>query len=101
MTNAHQSAGEPADRHGEQGNATSGGIGEMCFRDAWAALQTSVEHLQRDDLDIEDMSATYGRAMALADRCAGILAQVQHQVAEIDPELSPMAHEEATDGSDC
>lgn len=101
MTNTHQSAGQPADHHGEQGNGTSGGIGEMCFRDAWAALQASVEHLQRDDLDIEDVSATYERAMALADRCASILAQVQHQVAEIDPELSPMAHEDATDRSDC
>ena len=80
------STNQPEDHHGDHSNSING-IGAMCFRDAWAALQTSVERLQRADLDIEDLSVTYGRAMALADHCASILAQVQQQVTQIDPEL--------------
>ena len=59
----------------------------MCFRDAWMALQTSVELLQSAELDIEDLSVTYERAVALADRCASILNQVRQQVTQLDPEL--------------
>ena len=61
-------------------------ITDLSYGDARLALQESVARLQASDLDIEQLSATYARAMALARHCEQVLEQVEQEVLQIDPD---------------
>ncbi len=65
---------------------------DLSFREAQTALELCLAQLQDQDLDVESMADLYRRALAYAERCEAVLAQVEQQVMQWDPgqpELAP------------
>ncbi len=65
---------------------------DLSFREAQTALELCLAQLQDQDLDVESMADLYRRALAYAERCESVLAQVEQQVMQWDPgqpELAP------------
>jgi exodeoxyribonuclease VII small subunit len=63
-----------------------GGAAELNYRQAQTALELTLAELQTHDLDVEAMASLYGRAQAYADRCEALLAQVEQEVMQWDPD---------------
>jgi exodeoxyribonuclease VII small subunit len=60
--------------------------GDLTFRQAQAALDLCLAQLQASDLDVEAMADLYRRARSYADRCEGILMNMEQEVLRWDPE---------------
>ncbi len=63
-----------------------GGAADLSYRQAQTALELTLAELQTHDLDVEAMASLYGRAQAYADRCEALLAQVEQEVMQWDPD---------------
>jgi exodeoxyribonuclease VII small subunit len=63
-----------------------GGAAELNYRQAQTALELTLAELQTRDLDVEAMASMYRRAQAYADRCETLLAQVEQEVMQWDPD---------------
>ncbi len=85
---------QPADDLASQDFAAEGNdvAQDLSFREAQTALELCLAQLQDQDLDVESMADLYRRALAYAERCEAVLAQVEQQVMQWDPgqpELAP------------
>ncbi|MCP9860453.1 exodeoxyribonuclease VII small subunit [Cyanobium sp. Cruz-8D1] len=63
----------------------SHGAEDLSFRESQTALELCLAQLQDQELDVEAMADLYRRALAYAERCASVLAQVEQQVMQWDP----------------
>lgn len=59
---------------------------DLSFREAQAALELSLAQLQASDLDVETMADLYRRAESYVQRCEQLLAVVEQNVLQWDPE---------------
>ncbi|MEB3266708.1 MAG: exodeoxyribonuclease VII small subunit [Cyanobacteriota bacterium] len=58
----------------------------LTFQQAQTALELALAQLQSSDLAVEQMAALYHQASRLADRCEQVLASVEQEVMQWDPE---------------
>lgn len=58
---------------------------DLSFRQAQAALELTLAHLQASDLDVEALADLYRRAQGYADRCEALLQQVEQEVMQWEP----------------
>ena len=62
------------------------GIDDLNFRQARTALDLTLSELQSSELDVEAMADLYRRALRYADRCEAVLAQVEQEVMQWNPQ---------------
>jgi exodeoxyribonuclease VII small subunit len=68
------------------GSPEDGGAADLTYRQAQTALELTLAELQTSDLDVEAMASLHRRALAYADRCEALLARVEQEVMQWDPE---------------
>lgn len=59
-------------------------LAALGFEDAFARLETTVQQLENGDLPLEEAVAAYERGLALAQRCALLLEQVELKIRQVD-----------------
>jgi exodeoxyribonuclease VII small subunit len=64
----------------------NGGAADLTYRQAQTALELTLAELQTSDLDVEVMASLHRRALAYAERCEALLARVEQEVMQWDPE---------------
>jgi len=60
-------------------------IDELCFEDAFEALEAAVRQLEEGNLTLEESIALYQRGMRLARRCSQVLDEAELQVQQLSP----------------
>ncbi|MEB3349914.1 MAG: exodeoxyribonuclease VII small subunit [Cyanobacteriota bacterium] len=58
----------------------------LTFQQAQTALELTLAQLQSSDLDVEQMALLYQQATRFADRCEQVLASVEQDVMQWDPQ---------------
>jgi exodeoxyribonuclease VII small subunit len=67
-------------------------IAGLSYHQARTAMDLAIAQLQADDLEVEQMVDLYRRALAYAERCEQVLAAVEQEVIQLDPEtLTPVS----------
>jgi exodeoxyribonuclease VII small subunit len=67
-------------------------IAGLSYHQARTAMDLAIAQLQADDLEVEQMADLYRRALACAERCEQVLAAVEQEVIQLDPEsLNPVS----------
>ncbi len=61
-------------------------VAQLSFQEARTALELSLAQLQAADLEVEAMAGHYRRALTYLERCESVLAQVEQDVIEWDPD---------------
>ncbi|MGB7563356.1 MAG: exodeoxyribonuclease VII small subunit [Prochlorococcaceae cyanobacterium] len=79
-------SGKPAEAATEWAKTIAG----LSYHQARTAMDLAIAQLQSDDLEVEQMADLYRRALACAERCEQVLAAVEQEVIQLDPEsLNP------------
>lgn len=55
-------------------------------------MDLAIAQLQSDDLEVEQMVDLYRRALAYGERCEQVLAAVEQEVLQLDPETLTPVH---------
>lgn len=61
-------------------------VAGLSYTQARTAMDLAIAQLQSEDLEVEQMAALYRRALACADRCEQLLAEVELDVTQLDPD---------------